>query len=103
MWLTLRSAQYMKIVLKFPNPEAQAKVLSQAPTSKTQNCVIVTNWLLCCTAGGGRLCASSTGWGGGVLPPAGPMARGVRRGTLSCLAQLAAPSGLSPADPEQSQ
>ena len=51
----------MKKVLRFPNPEVEAEVLSPAPASKTRYCAIVTNWLLCCAAGGGGLHAGSAG------------------------------------------
>lgn len=48
----------MEKVRKFRNPEVQTEGLSPAPASKTWDCMIVTNWLLCCAAGEGGLCAS---------------------------------------------
>ena len=51
----------MKKVLKFPNLEVEAEVPSPAPASKTRDCVIFTNWFLCCVMGGGGIRVSITG------------------------------------------
>ena len=64
----------MKKVQKFPTSEELARVPSQASASKTWDCAIVADWLLCFVAGEGGLHAGSVGGKGGAglhpcLPP----------------------------------